>query len=63
LLPETLYQRIEDDLFDIRKIKADVNLVVTHMNYMKGPITLYSKPDFINHIYASDQKDQMELFI
>jgi adenylosuccinate synthase len=69
---DTLYERIENDLVDLGSTKACTNLVYTHLNYTNRHIPTTGgsyrhltcdKPKFINHIYASDQKDQMELFI
>lgn len=67
---ETLYERMQNDINELGGIRAYTNLVYTHLNYSRGKLRYgpgayedIECPKFINHIYASDQKDQMELYI
>ncbi len=65
---ESLHTRIQKDISLYREVKPKVNLVFTHLNYtngklqtMNGPKDIYI-PNFVDDVYASDQKDYMEIF-
>lgn len=66
LRQETLHNRILRDAAELAS--GSVNLVFTQLNYTNGMIAAPERtyedillPDFADHIYVSDQKDEMEL--
>ena len=72
LRQETLHKRVFRDVEEMISgslVKdASVNLVFTQLNYTNGNVAApggkYEDillPDFADHIYVSDQKDEMEL--
>lgn len=64
---ESLQKRIQNDISLYHEVKPKVSLVFTHLNYTDGKLQTVSGrkdiivPDFADHVYVSDQKDQMEL--
>lgn len=66
-----LHNRVCNDALDLYKTapisSGSINLVYTQLNYTEGKIAVPNgkedilHPDFIDNIYVSDQKDEMEL--
>lgn len=68
-----LHNRVSTDVLDMFKTvpisTGKINLVYTQLNYTNGKIATPNGledillPDFADHIYVSDQKDEMELLM
>ena len=68
--PDTLHKRIRKDISEFNGIRAEKNIVFTHLNYTDGKLAVgpdefmaIEKPKFIDHVYGSDKKDWMDVMV